>query len=132
MTMLILSAPTTSSNINNKNHSTLNVNNIKILNNAADYYYSPFKLEYETKIVDKKKGVKMVNELVNHIRNDFLRANSLFSAPILGDLCWIDFEDNLQMIINKCGTSDLNPRVMCTSKSKKQVTLVATTRLTLD
>jgi phosphotransferase system IIB component len=29
-------------------------------------------------------------------------------------------------------TSDLNPRVMCTSKSKKQVTLVATTRLTLN
>jgi hypothetical protein len=29
-------------------------------------------------------------------------------------------------------TSDLNPRVMCTTKSKKQVTLVATTRLTLD
>ncbi len=28
--------------------------------------------------------------------------------------------------------SDLNPRVMCTSKSKKQVTLVATTRLSLD
>ncbi len=32
----------------------------------------------------------------------------------------------------KVETSDLNPRVMCISKSKKQVTLVATTRLTLD
>ncbi len=32
----------------------------------------------------------------------------------------------------KVETSDLNPRVMCTSKIKKQVTLVATTRLTLD
>jgi hypothetical protein len=36
--------------------------------------------------MDKKKGVKMVNELVNHIRNDFFRANSLFSKPILVDL----------------------------------------------
>jgi hypothetical protein len=81
---------TISSNINNRNHSTLNVNNIKIsnyaLNYAADYFYSPFKLECEPKIMDKKKGVKMVNELVNHIRNDFFRANSLFSKPILVDL----------------------------------------------
>jgi hypothetical protein len=94
---------TTSSNINNKNHLTINVNNTKIsnyaLNYAADYYYPPFKLECEPKIMDKKQGVKMMNELVNHIRNDFLRANPLFSKPILVDLWWIDFEGNLQMII---------------------------------
>jgi hypothetical protein len=49
--------------------------------------------------VDKKEAVKMVNELVNHIRNDFLRANPLFSKHILVDLWWIHFEGNLQMII---------------------------------
>jgi prefoldin subunit 5 len=97
---------TTSSNNNNninQNQSRINANSIKIsnyaLNYAADYYYPPFKLECEPKVNDKKQGVKMVNDLVNYIRNDFLRANPLFSKPILVDLWWIDFEGNLQMII---------------------------------
>lgn len=94
---------TTFSNNMIQNQIGNNVNNCKIsnyaLNYAADYYYPPFKLECEPKIHDKKIGVKMVNDLIKHIRDNFLRINPLFSKPILVDLWWIDFEGNLQMII---------------------------------
>jgi hypothetical protein len=36
---------------------------------------------------------------MNHIRNDFMRENPLFSKPLLVDLWWIDSEGNIQMII---------------------------------
>ncbi|CAF3749625.1 unnamed protein product [Rotaria sp. Silwood1] len=66
---------------------------------AADYHYSSFKLECEPKLNDKKQGVKMVNELMKYIKNDFLCAYPLFTKPLLVDLWWIDLEGNLQMII---------------------------------
>jgi hypothetical protein len=93
----------TFSNINKQNQYTSNTNCIKIsnyaLNYAANYYYPPFKLECDPKLADKKQGVKMMSELMNHIRNYFIREYPLFSKPLLVDLWWIDFEGNLQMII---------------------------------
>ncbi|CAF3794175.1 unnamed protein product [Rotaria sordida] len=91
-----------SNNINN-NSIRRNNNNMKISNQAlvyaADYHYSSFKLECESKLNDKKQGVKMVNELMKYIKIDFLRAYPLFTKPLLVDLWWIDSEGNLQMII---------------------------------
>ncbi|CAM2730222.1 unnamed protein product [Rotaria socialis] len=94
---------TTIANDNNQNQHRINYNNIKIsnyeLSYAAEYHYSPFKLECEPKLNDKKEGAKLVNELLNYIRNDFKRENPSFSKPILVDLWWFDLEGNLQMII---------------------------------
>ena len=88
-------------NINN--NSTRNNNNMKMSNqaltHAVDYYYYPFILEFEPKLKDKKQGVKIVNELMKYVKNDFVRAYPLFAKPLLADIWWIDSEGNLQMII---------------------------------
>ncbi|CAF3342598.1 unnamed protein product [Rotaria sp. Silwood2] len=88
---------------NNRNGCKINNNNIKVsnyaLNYAADYQYPPFKLECEPKLDDKKQGVKLVNELLKYIRNDFLFENPSFSKQILVDIWWIDLEGNMQLII---------------------------------
>ncbi|CAM4833802.1 unnamed protein product [Rotaria magnacalcarata] len=90
-------------NENNQNQLGINHNDIRIsnyeLNYAAEYHYPPFKLECEPKLNDKRQGVKLVNELISYIKNDFLHENPFFSKPILIDVWWIDLEGNLRMII---------------------------------
>ncbi|CAF3260306.1 unnamed protein product [Rotaria sp. Silwood2] len=71
---------------------------------ASNYHFSPFKLECQPKIRDRKDGTKLINELIKSITSDFLIQNPRFSHEILFDLWWIDADGNIEIIIK---TTDL-------------------------
>ncbi|CAF4381649.1 unnamed protein product [Rotaria sp. Silwood2] len=93
--------PTTNSFYNNKNN--LHENTLRISKHAIDYaseyYYLPFKLEYQPKLNDKKNGQKIITDLIKAIKPDFIIENPKFNKVILFDLWSIDSNGDIQIII---------------------------------
>ncbi|CAF1306181.1 unnamed protein product [Rotaria sordida] len=74
------------------------------LDYASNYHFSPFKLECNPQIKERKEGKKLINDLMKFITRGFLTQNPCFSKDIFVDLWWIDLEGNIQLIIK---TTDL-------------------------
>ncbi|CAF4298986.1 unnamed protein product, partial [Rotaria sordida] len=60
------------------------------LDYASNYHFSPFKLECNPKIKERKEGTKLINDLMKFITPGFLTQNPRFSKDIFIDLWWID------------------------------------------
>lgn len=97
-----------SSSLSNQQQTTNGGNQLPItdyaLEYASNYHFSPFKLECQPKIRDRKDGTKLINDLIKFITPGFLIQNPRFSHDILFDLWWIDPDGNIEIIIK---TTDL-------------------------
>ena len=45
---------------------------------ASTYHFSPFKMDCQPKVRDRKEGTKIINELIKYITSDFLSQNRRF------------------------------------------------------
>ena len=69
------------------------------LDYASEYHLSPFRLECQPKLTDKKQGQLIVNDLIKSIIPDFRKEYPRFNKTILFDLWWIDPKGDLTIII---------------------------------
>ncbi|CAF3578927.1 unnamed protein product [Rotaria sp. Silwood1] len=91
------------SSYNNQHQTNKGENRLSITNYALDYasnyHFPPFKLECNPKIIERKEGTRLINDLIKSITPGFLTQNPCFSNDIFVDLWWIDPEGNIQLII---------------------------------